>query len=544
MNIDVYGQFEAEFSPLLPVALKNLGFRGALHAAFDGGRLPRADQRKTNWGAEGSKIEALSAIPLDVSRPETWLKLAERIGDTIAHDHVATILLAGWPGVESEYFDDLRRVARFGPVLGKLITLDGYFRETREADDWTNFNPREHSSPAGTELGANPISSRVEAYRRSVCDVQQQIGTGLAAVAGFTAPNATVANEADLVVINPWNVASTQLIGANVLETGTTRLANQSKLAFLPDVPGCGFASVASAAAAPPNGLADGLTLRNERMELTVSKKTGGIQSLRLHRDRNTRVSQRLVFHHQLGDEPPETRMVADRIEVSRNDSLVGEIRSHGRVLGAAGDVLTKFTQRVRALRGVPAMIVDIELDPQHLPAGDIWKSYFASRMAWSEESLSIRRGKQWGGQDTTCECIDSSEWIEIDDAIGHVTCLALGLPFHRVAGPKWLDTLLLVAGEERRRFQFAIGIDQSYPTHAALALLNACDPYVCVSPNALSTPRGWFLHAAAKNVLCTHVEPLAGAGQRDSLTTSGNRRPRHTDEPGRVSPVPNGVDQ
>ena len=48
---------EPEFSPLLPVVLKNLGFRGALHAAFDGGRLPRADQRKTNWGAGDGSID-------------------------------------------------------------------------------------------------------------------------------------------------------------------------------------------------------------------------------------------------------------------------------------------------------------------------------------------------------------------------------------------------------------------------------------------------------------------------------------------------------
>src|SRR5258705_2470446 len=138
-DYEVYGQFETEFSPLLPTALKNLGFRGALHAGFDGGPLPKADQRKTNWGADPAKIEALATLPLDATRPETWLKLAERIGDTISHDHVATILLAAWPGAECEYFDDLRRVARFGPVLGKLVTLDEYFRETREADDWTNF---------------------------------------------------------------------------------------------------------------------------------------------------------------------------------------------------------------------------------------------------------------------------------------------------------------------------------------------------------------------------------------------------------------------
>jgi hypothetical protein len=155
-------------------------------------------------------------------------------------------------------------------------------------------------------------------------------------------------------------------------------------------------------------------------------------------------------------------------------------------------------------------MIVDVELVPSHLPAGDIWKCYFASRLAVAEDSLAIRRGKNWSGLETTRECIESPEWVEIDDGIGTVTCFAMGLPFHRVASPRMLDTLLLVAGEERRRFQFALGIDQSLPTHAAGALAGAIDPYICTSPAPLSTPRGWFLHVGAKNILCTHVEPLA----------------------------------
>lgn len=505
---EVYGQFETEFSPLLPTALKNLGFRGALHAGFDGGPLPKADQRKTNWGNSDAKIETLATLPLDASRPETWLKLAERISDTIAHDHVATVLLAAWPGAESEYFDDVRRVARFGPVLGKLVTLDEYFRETRETDDWTNFNPREYPSRSGSDYGINPISSRVDAYRHSVAHVQHQIGGGLAAIAGFKSTGAVESSAPELIAINPWNVVSTEVVGANVLDGGST--PQISKPLCLPEVPGCGFATFATAAGPPAKPIADGLTLLTERFELTVSKKTGGIQSLRTLRDRNTRVSQRLVFHHQTGEEPAQTQMVAEKISVSRNDAMVGEITSQGRVVGAAGDILTKFTQRVRAVRGVPAIIADVELDPQHLPAGDIWKSYFASRLAWSAESLGIRRGKNWGGFETSRECIDSSEWIEIDDGLGHVTLAAFGLPFHRVASPQWLDTLLLVSGEERRRFQFAIGIDGSYPTHAAVALLSAVDPYICATSGALSTPRGWFLHVGAKNVLCTHIEPLA----------------------------------
>ena len=507
-DFEVYGQFETEFSPLLPTALKNLGFRGALHVGFDGGPLPKADQRKTNWGADGAKLEALAAVPLDASRPETWLKLAERIGDTIAHDHVATVLLAAWPGTECEYFDDLRRASRFGAVLGKLVTLDEYFRETREVDDWTNFYPREYPSRGGSDFGLNPISSRVDAYRSSIAHVQHQIAGGLAAVAGFAAASVAESGTAQLVAINPWNIVSPQIVGGNVLES--TVNSHTPPTHCLPEVPGCGFASFSTALGAPQKPIAEDLTLCTERYEVTISKKTGGIQSLRTHRDRNTRASQRLVFHHQTGEEPVQTQMVADRTEITRNDDVVGEITSHGRILGAGGDVVAGFIQRVRAVRGLAAIIVDVELDPKHIPAGDVWKSYFASRLAWSAEAISIRRGKNWSGLETQRECLDSSEWIEIDDGLGHINCFALGLPFHRVAGTQWLDTLLFAAGEERRRFQFAIGIDQSYPTHAALALVSACDPYICASRAALPSPTGWFLHVGARNVLCTHVEPLA----------------------------------
>ena len=320
--------------------------------------------------------------------------------------------------------------------------------------------------------------------------------------------------------------------------------AHASHSHCLPEVPGCGFASFATAVGPPSKAIAEGLTLRTERFELTVSKKTGGIQSLRTLRDRNTRVSQRLVFHHQLGEEPAQTQMVADRVEVSRNDSVVGEITSQGRVLGAAGDVLAKFTQRVRAVRGLPAMIVDVELDPQHLPAGDIWKSYFASRLAWSVESLSIRRGKNWSGLETTRECIDSSEWVEIDDGIGHVTCFALGLPFHRVAGPQWLDTLLLVAGEERRRFQFAIGIDQSYPTHAALSLLSACDPYICASPASVGFAARLVRACRGQKRFVYAHRATRRTGQRHSRAAAGNRGARYADDPRRVPPVSGRLDE
>jgi alpha-mannosidase len=202
--------------------------------------------------------------------------------------------------------------------------------------------------------------------------------------------------------------------------------------------------------------------------------------------------------------------MLADGVEVTLNDQLIGEITSHGRLLDSAGVLLSRFTQRVRAVRGLPAMLVAVEFQPERLPEGDIWKSYFASRLAWLDEPLTVRRGDHWTARQCTRERIESPEWVEISDGVQTITCFALGLPFHRRVGESWLDTLMVVAGEEQRRFQFALGLDQPFPTKAALGVLFAGRTSIAHLPYNPPTPQGWFLHVAAKNILVTHVEPSA----------------------------------
>jgi alpha-mannosidase len=507
----IYGQFNSNYAVLLPEVLRNLGFHGALHASFDGGQLPRADQRKTKWGVtNAASVEALSITPLDAAQAESWLKLAQRIGDTIAHDHVATVLLASWPGSETEYAKDLRRSTKYGSVLGRIVTLEEYFRVTREVDDWVKFAPREYPNRSQLGTGPNAISKQVDKYREEVQGTHRRISAGLAAIAGLKPCETGTAAESE-VVINGWSFGTSYFVGLDPSGTGDVAVGPQDRsAAIIPDVLGSGYRAVLPAATLTPVALAKDLVLRNERMELSVSKKTGGIQSLRLHRDRNTRVSQRLVFHHKRGGETIESQMTASRVEITRNDALVGEITSHGRLTDAKGRPLASFTQRVRVIRGVQPIVVHVEIEPQQLPDGDVWKSYFASRLAWLDDALDIRRGSEWGARPTTRDQIESPEWIEIDDAIGRITCFGMGLPYHRRAAPNWMDTLLITAGEDRRQFQFAIGLEPTYPSQTAMGLLTSGAPYLAELPNAQQLPRGWFLHVAAKNVIATHIEPLA----------------------------------
>lgn len=508
---EVFGQFDSSFSLRLPEILKGSGFHGALHAAFDGGQLPRSEQRKTNWGAsQAASIPALAATPLDSNQPESWLKLAERIGDTVAHDHVATVLLAGWPGAECEYFEDLRRVARFGSVLGKMVTLGNYFRDTREIDEWVKFAPRDYPNRTLVEVRPNAISTHVEAYRNEVRSTHGQMASGLAAIASLTPIANDNASTESQIVINSWNFENTYLLGFDPIGTHANAPAsNVHETQPVSAVLGCGYRSVLPRKTVSPGKLAEDLVLRNERLELTVSKKTGGIQSLRLHRDRNTRISQRLVFHEQRSGEANESQMIATRVQATRSDDFVGEITSTGRLVSAKGQQLANYTQRVRVVRGLAPIFVEIELEPQQLPQGELWKCYFASRLAWMDEALGIRRGIGWGARDVSRDNIESPEWIEIDDAIGRIMCFGFGLPYHRRAAPNWMDMLLIVADEARRRFTFAIGFEAASPTQMAAGLLTSGQPHLAELPNAQGSPQGWFLHVGAKNAIVTHIEPL-----------------------------------
>jgi alpha-mannosidase len=142
-----------------------------------------------------------------------------------------------------------------------------------------------------------------------------------------------------------------------------------------------------------------------------------------------------------------------------------------------------------------------------------------------------MRRGVQWATREISRERIESPEWVEIDDGIGRVTCFPLGLPRHRQAGPTWLDSLLVAAGEKRRRFQFTLGIDEKHPAQTALGIVTSGPARGFELASAPSSPTGWFLHVGATNVLVTCVEPLPApaAGLRVRMLETEGRDARST---------------
>lgn len=186
----IYGRRSAGLTPLLPQILHGLGFVGALHFTLDVGRFPASNQSKVRWeGIGGKPLEALGRVPFDVTSPDNFLRLPERLGDAMDLDHAASTVLAHWAGHSSPWYEDLQHMGDFSPVLGRFNTVDQYFSETELAGQIKHYGPDQYRTPylsASVERGeSNPLSRWVELGRISAKrDAAQTLSTMQQLVAG------------------------------------------------------------------------------------------------------------------------------------------------------------------------------------------------------------------------------------------------------------------------------------------------------------------------------------------------------------------------
>lgn len=193
----VFGRRRFGLGPTLPQLLKKLGFHGALHATLDDGRFPQGSQFKVRWeGCDGTAVEAIARPPLDASKSQTFLSYAMKLGESMDSDHVATMCLAHWPGTSSQWLNDLRRIAKYCPALGKFVTIDEYFRETAAAGQLDRFEAGQYRSPylkqAIIRGQVDPISSVQRYWRRRT---QLEAAESLATLSDLIGGKTTAAGE-------------------------------------------------------------------------------------------------------------------------------------------------------------------------------------------------------------------------------------------------------------------------------------------------------------------------------------------------------------
>jgi alpha-mannosidase len=559
----VFGRWRYGLTPHLPGILHKLGFKGALHAGFEEGKTPEGVQFKVRWeGVDGSAIDCLAKTPLDASKPQTFLALATKLGESMDSDHVATLCLAHWPGQASPWIDDLRRIARYCSALGKWVTVDEYFAKTDQPGQLDRFETSRYRSPylrqAIIRKQDDPISTSVNYWQQQAQTTATEAmetlatlvqgraeGTGdrgqetaarddVQTAAQHLASALTTSSTASsrgCLIINPCSfvrrigVEGIALSGLPTIERPVYAADEHARARHaVVDVPAFGFVHLTPGKPAPRDKkslllAADGL-LRNEFFEAIINPTTGSLAAIHEYKSRGNRLSQQLALRSPGGKQNPGDSyrdpdeaavysvMAADSMETTIATTTLGEIVTRGRMLDQNGNKLAGFTQTYRLWRGSRVLHLEIELDPAEEPRADPWNSYYCCRFAWSDELAELFRTVNETRQPAGEKQFESPHYIELSDDKTSTTILTGGLAFHRRHEGRMLDTLLITRGERQRRFRLGIGIDLAHPMHDAIGLLT---PPVVLNdmPRPSSGSSGWLLHLSSRNVIATSLTPL-----------------------------------
>lgn len=355
----VWGRRRYGVFPLLPQLLKKAGFQGALHAVLDDGIYPDSEHSKFRWeGTGGTSIDAWSRIPLAADATVSYLRFPDRMSESMDNDHVAAVTLARWPEIKSPFFDDLRRIHNYAPVLGRFVTFREFFERTDNPTRHASYKPAEYLTPYLFQSVAREEENSISRFtkhvhRRALLDSSVWLASLKTVLAGGTPdPDVTATLERDIELLgerpaaeavqqvderlqkfsaeSAGHLAKLVLAGAGdrpgylVFNTlafrriVTVPLDPAAKIpspagenswvnwggshhALTVDIPGAGFVWVSADGAPPqpvaPNAeLATANLLRNEFFEVHLNETTGGIAQIKGYGRSPNRLSQQLNY--------------------------------------------------------------------------------------------------------------------------------------------------------------------------------------------------------------------------------------------------------
>ena len=163
----VWGRRRFGIFPQLPQLLKKSGFLGGLHVVLDDGIYPDAEHSKFRWeGTGGTSIDAWSRIPLAADAALSFLRFPDRMSESMDNDHVAAVALARWPEIKSPFFEDLRRIHNYAPVLGRFVTFSEFFEQTGNSTRHASYKPGEYLTPYLFQAIAREEENAVSRFTR------------------------------------------------------------------------------------------------------------------------------------------------------------------------------------------------------------------------------------------------------------------------------------------------------------------------------------------------------------------------------------------
>ncbi|MBN1851599.1 MAG: hypothetical protein JW829_02710 [Pirellulales bacterium] len=549
----IYASRHFHVLPILPQILASFGFKGALVATFDGRKLPHARQSKTHWtGCANVRIDALWRVPTDAAAAKALINFGHDASKAMDRDYVATLLFASWPGAMSPWYEDLRLATQFTSALGTFITLDSFFETSAGTDIVTQ--PKPDTDPyAYSRLVSrqNAISASIWAWEDHARKKRQNKLAAMVVAAGGSTPwhsdpetlvndsgeapgqivedtesmagllrqvvlpahQDTPALDQGFLVVNPSGRAQTLPVFDPFGPKGISPWGPVPS-GYLANVPAYGFAWLENRPPPPPPAhLAEELRLQNELVHIQFDRATGAIRGMGSYGDRRPRVAQQIAFRQANSKVVEYSVMAANSVDVTAANGACGEITAQGQLLNRNGTVLAEFRQSTRLYRACRYVLIEIELTPHQLPIPSCHESYYALRFAWPECDHDIYRSLNGMCQSTDQEWILATDFIDLSRPSGGWTLFPLGLPIHRLTGPRMLDTLLIPDGESQRRFRCAIGIGIPATQLMSMseAICQGLDPCFAVSGQPAGGKAAWLFHIEAPNIAMVHAMPLVG---------------------------------
>jgi alpha-mannosidase len=295
------------------------------------------------------------------------------------------------------------------------------------------------------------------------------------------------------------------------------------------DLPALGFAWVPGQTdlARPPAGTsvlsARGRTLKNESIAIEIDAATGGIRSLAGAGESGARLGQQLVITGLTDSQgkPAISQMHVDRFEVDYGGPALVQATSRGRLKDPrTGKSLAAFVERYRLWAGRSIAEIDISLDDldrawlERAAAADPWSVYLACRWAWPDPNSMLRRTIFMAPELTEAERPETPDVVDISTRSQRTALLFGGLPYHRKAGARMLDTLLLAGSEAARSFTVWVALDLEYPFQAASDVITPALVVPVDDGPPLIGASGWLAQIDHKGVVVSHVEYVIATGE------------------------------
>ncbi len=282
------------------------------------------------------------------------------------------------------------------------------------------------------------------------------------------------------------------------------------------EIPSLGFALIPGVPASNPSikdtraAMVWQQGLRNEFFEVEIDPISGGIRAVRYYQKRGNLVSQRLTACRESDTSAISWRSLDHRLEQPSAQYATSTTRGE---LWQSNQCLAIYEQQITIGRGSRLIEVRGTVTPQIKLAGSPWRNYFASQIAWNDDTSPRYREIHDQRQSLQLQRFSAPQVIEIEDTLASIALMTRGHYWHRQTSERFLDTLLAIPGDSETQFEFSLALDQPYALPTAIA--QQSDIYAIPMPMGTDRSAFRFVEVAPNSIYLMRINPNYDDGGR-----------------------------